>query len=132
LPLKCGDTFLLPKSSNDIEHLWIIVAELDATTRRAVCVNVTTEQANSDKTCQLSKGDHPFVKHASVIFYQDAREIDLALVEKALTAGIRNFVCTAHDPCSPQLLARVQKGLIDSKRTPKGIKAACKKLWGIQ
>jgi hypothetical protein len=54
------------------------------------------------------------------------------LVEKALTAGIRNFVCTAHDPCSPQLLARVQKGLIDSKRTPKRIKAACKKLWGIQ
>jgi chaperonin GroEL len=33
LPLKRGDTFLLPKSSNDTEHLWIIVAELDATTR---------------------------------------------------------------------------------------------------
>jgi hypothetical protein len=132
LPLKCGDTFLLPKRSTDREHLWIIVAEIDQSTGKAVCVNITTEQTDCDKTCQLNKGDHSFVKHASVIFYQDAREIELAKVEKALNAGIKNFVCTAHDPCSEALLKRVQAGLIASKQTPKGIKEKCKRLWGIK
>ena len=71
-------------------------------------------------TCQLAKGDHAFVTHASVIYYKDAREIDLTLVETALTAGITRFVCTAHDPCTVQLLRRIQQGLIDSKQTPEG------------
>jgi hypothetical protein len=132
LPLKCGDTFLLPKRSSDPEHLWIIVAETDPLSRKAICVNITTERPHSDKTCQLDRGDHPFVTHASVIFYQDAREIDLTMVEKALAAGIKDFVCIAHLPCSSELLARIQKGLIDSKFTPKGIKAVCKKLWGLE
>src|SRR5260370_42201162 len=98
LPLKSGDTFILPKTSDGIEHLWIIVAESDPASRKAICVNITSEQADSDTTCKLNKGDHSFVTHASVVYYKDAREIDLALVEKALNAGIKNFVCTAHDP----------------------------------
>ena len=132
MPLKCGDTFILPKTSDGIEHLWIIIAMSDSVSPKAICVNITSEQAGSDATCKLKKGDHSFVTHDSVIYYTDAREIDLALVEKALNAGIKNFVCTAHDPCSAELLVRVQQGLVNSKHTPKGIKATCKKLWGIQ
>ena len=131
MPLQCGDTFLLPKSSKDTEHLWIVVSEIDATTQKAVCVNVTTLRSHSDTTCVLNVGDHPFVNRPSVIFYQDAREVDLALVERALTLGIKNFVCTPHEPCSAVLLKRIRKGLIDSKQTPKGIKSLCKKLWGF-
>lgn len=97
---------MLPKSSNDTEHLWIIVAEIDVANRKAICVNVTTQRSYSDITCILNPG------------------------EKALTVGMKNFVCSAYDPCSPELLARVQKGLIDSKQTPKGIKARCKAFWG--
>ena len=121
----------MPKTSNATEHLWVIVAEIDPATRKAVCVNITTEQANSDKTRQLNKGDHSFVTHASVVYYKDARELDLNNVETALTAGIKKFVCTPHDSCSPDLLARIQKGLVNCKQTPKGIKAICKMLWGI-
>jgi hypothetical protein len=131
LRLKCGDTFILPKRSDQVEHLWIVIAETDPARRLSICVNVTTERPDSDPTCKLNAGDHPFVTHPSVIFYNDAREIDLAQVEKALNAGIKSFVCTLHTPCSPQLLARIQQGLIVSKQTPKGIKAACKKLWGV-
>ena len=87
MPLKCGDTFLLPKSSSDIEHLWIVIAEVDVVMKKAVCVNVTTRKSHSDISCVLDVGDHPFVKWPSVIFYQDAREIDLSLVEKALNSG---------------------------------------------
>lgn len=122
----------MPKTSDATEHLWIIVAEIDAASGKAVCVNVTTEQYDSDKSCQLNRGDHSFVSHPSVIYYKDARELDLKLVETAITSGIKKFVCKSHDPCSPELLKRVQQGLIASRETPKGIKATCKKLWGIQ
>ena len=132
MPLKCGDTFLLPKTSGDREHLWIVITDPDLATNKAVCVNVTTQQTYSDSTCVLQPGDHPFISHTSVIFYQDARELDLTLVEKALTTGIKDFVCQAHDPCSEHLLRRIRQGLIASKHTPKGIKALCKKLWGIR
>jgi len=115
-----------------VEHLWIVIAEIDQARGKAVCVNVTSEQPNSDKTCQLNRGDHAFVTHASVIFYQDAREIDLVMVEKALNSGIKGFICTAHDACSAALLTRIQQGLIASKQTPKGIKQTCKKIWGIE
>ena len=55
-----------------------------------------------------------------------------AAIEAALGAKIKSFVCTQHDPCSEALLNRIQQGLIASKQTPKGIKATCKKLWGIE
>jgi hypothetical protein len=108
-----------------------VIAEIDSATRKAICVNVTTQRSHSDTTCVLNAGDHPFVKHPSVVYYQDAREIDLALVDRAIASGIKNFVCTAHAPCSAALLERIRKGLIDSKQTPKGIKALCRKLWKL-
>ena len=81
----------MPKTSDAVEHLWIIVAEIDAANGKAICVNVTTEQYYSDKTCQLNKGDHSFVTHPSVIYYKDARELDLMLVETAITSGYQEI-----------------------------------------
>jgi hypothetical protein len=122
----------MPKSGKAIEHLWVIVTETDATTNKAICVNLTTQRSYSDTTCILKPGDHPFVKHDSVINFLDAREMPIDLVEQALQRKTSQFVCERHEPCSTALLARIQKGLIDSKQTPKGIKAACKKLWGLE
>jgi hypothetical protein len=132
LPLKCGDTFLIPKNARVTEHLWVIVTEIDVATSKAICVNVTTRQSHSDTTCILKPGDHSFVRHESVINFSDAREMPIDLVEQALQARTRQFVCEPHDPCDANLLARIQQGLIDSKQTPKGIKASCKKLWGLK
>jgi hypothetical protein len=42
-----------------------------------VCVSVTTKRPYSDTTGGLSAGDHPFIKHESVIHYADARILDL-------------------------------------------------------
>lgn len=132
LPLNCGDTFLIPKSARDTEHLWIIVTEIDATTSKAVCVNVTTRQSYSDTTLVLQVGDHAFIKHESVVNYLDAREMPINLVEQALQTRTNQFVCEPRDPCSVALLNRIQQGLITSKQTPKDIKARCKRLWGIK
>jgi hypothetical protein len=131
LPLQCGDTFLLPRSSAETEHLWIVLTEVDASTRKAVCVNVTTRRHHSDLTLILNSGDHPFIKHESVINYQDAREMPIDAVEQALAARTAQFVCVQREPASEDLLKRVRQGLIDSKQTPKGIKAYCRKLWSL-
>jgi hypothetical protein len=86
--LRCGDTFLVPKSSDQTEHLWIVITPPEVGTAKAVCVSVTTSRAYSETTAVLQRGDHPFVNHESVIYYQDARILDLNLVERALHAGI--------------------------------------------
>ena len=130
MPLKCGGTFLIPKTGKAIEHLWIIITEIDSRTNKAVCVNVTTARSHSDTTCVLMPGDHQFVTHDSVVNYSDAREMPIDIVEQALASKTRQFVCVPHDPCDAAILARIQQGLIDSRYTPKGIKAQCKKLWG--
>ena len=132
LALNCGDTFLIPKSARDTEHLWIIVTEIDASTNRAVCVNVTTRQSYSDTTLVLQVGDHAFIQHESVVNYSDAREMPIDLVEQALQTRTNQFVCERRDPCTAALLNRIQQGLITSKQTPKDIKARCKMLWSIK
>ena len=107
------------------------MTEVDAATGIAVCVNVTSKQSHSDTTLVLKAGDHRFITHESVINYQDAREMPINLVEQALVKKTEQFVCTAHDPYSEELLQRIRDGLIASKQTPKGIKAKCKRQWGI-
>lgn len=91
--LSCGDTFLIPKRSDQIEHLWIVITDPDVD-GKAVCVNITTRQPYSDTTVILKRGDHPFIRHESVAHYPDARILDLNAVQDALLkAGNTSFVC---------------------------------------
>ena len=118
--LTCGDTFLIPKRGEDIEHLWIVITEPDAD-GNAVCVSVTAKRSYSDTTVVLSAGEHPFIKHESAIHYADARILDLEKVQAALDAHTRTFICRSHKPCSEDLLTRVQDGLLKSPYPTKGI-----------
>jgi hypothetical protein len=88
--LKPGDTFIAPLTSRAIEHLWIVITAADAE-GKAVAVNVTTRRSFSETTVILNEGDHPFVKHPSVINYTDAQFIDLKAVEKAIEKATQKF-----------------------------------------
>lgn len=127
--LRCGDTFLIPKKVDQVEHLWIILTEPDPRTREAACVNISTLRDSSEKTVILRVGDHKFVRHDSVIFYADARILDLSKVEELLNKPQGLFVCSIHDPCSPDLLKKVQEGLLKSRRVKKEIKEFCRIRW---
>ncbi len=59
--MKLGDTFL-PISEEDVTHLWIVITEPDASGLVAI-VSLTTRRNNSDETCLIQMGDHPFVRH---------------------------------------------------------------------
>jgi hypothetical protein len=91
------------------EHLYIVITEPDEG-GKAVCVNVSTAYSFSERTCVLKIGDHPFVKHESVVRYQYAKILDLKLVEKALMTRQFSFVCKQHLPCSTELLQRIEMG----------------------
>lgn len=126
---KCGDTFILPRRTFETEHLWVVLTEPDERDI-SVCVNVTTQRGLScDTTVVLRPEDnpHPFVNSTSVVFYSDAQELDLSLVEDAINSNVRRS--GFHKPCSDQLLRTLQDGLLASPHTPKGIKEKCSRLW---
>jgi hypothetical protein len=118
--LGLGDTFLLRKPGEDIEHLWIVLTAPCPKTGMVVMANVTTEYAHSDTTTKVVEGDHPFLNRPSVVFYADAREAEVALIDKAIKGGI----ATTHRACNEGLLERVQAGLMASAHTKPKVKAA--------
>lgn len=122
--LGCGDTVHMPHPGQKIPHLWIIVADPDSN-GNAVMVNVTTQVDGSDTTVILRKGDHPYILHDSVIYFADAHFVELENLE----CGIEAKLCHQCDPCSEELLARIQKGMLESKFTPNKIKKHCCGLW---
>jgi hypothetical protein len=117
--LKAGQTILLPKPGQDTLHLWVIVLASDPVTHEIVIVNLTTQRHQSDGTVVLQPGAHPFVQHATVVFYADARISDAKLIAAAIEAG----TFRTHDDCSPELLFRIQQGLFASPHTPKKVKS---------
>jgi hypothetical protein len=125
--LNPGDTFLLPKPGQ-IEHLWIVLTHPDED-GLAVCVNVTSWRPSADQTLVLVPGDHPFITKKSVVHYDDARKMPLDRIEQLLQQGASSFVCKAHYACTYKLMDRIKQGLLDSKRTPNGIKAFCRSIW---
>jgi hypothetical protein len=123
-----GDTFILPKSAKQIEHLWIVLtpAREDG---KAVCVNVTSWKFECDQTVILGPGDHAFITKKSVIHFEDARFVQMEHVERLLTGGTDQFVCRRNYCCTHVLMDRIKDGLLKSKRTPNGIKEHCRALW---
>jgi hypothetical protein len=78
----------------------------------------------------LNVGDHPFIKHESVINFSDARELNIEELEKLLQAKT-HFVCKQLEPCSEALISKIQQGLVASKLTPRGIKEHCRRVWKL-
>jgi hypothetical protein len=87
--------------------------------QHAVIVNITsmTIPRFADRTCVLSPTDedaYEFVKHESFVFYAEAREIEVAELEKLEAKRKR--------PVSPSLLSRMRAGLHQSRQTRRGFK----------
>jgi hypothetical protein len=125
--LDLGDTFLLPKSSDDTEHLWVVLTKPDSK-GKAVCANITTAHAYSERTVVIQAGEHPFVKHESVVMFADARVLDLNAIQKALDYNQTTYIASTHKKCSPTLLKKIQDGLLKSKQAAKDVKEFFRKI----
>lgn len=125
--LKRGDAVAMPKPGRVTSHLWIILTDLDGD-GKVVIVNVTSLRPDTaDKTTVLRAGDHPFIKHDSVVYYADARFADANQIEAGL--GMNSPLFVQHPSCSELLIKRISEGLLTSEFTPNGIVAYCQKLW---
>jgi hypothetical protein len=107
--LNVGDTFLLSIPPND-KHLFVVIAP--ARSGKYLCVNLTSKRNNSDTSCVLQPGDHPFVKHESVINYKDTREVDPAVIQNQISRGNSQ----PYQSVSSEVLNRIQQGGLISKR----------------
>ncbi len=113
--MKTGDTFVL-RLPNKIPHLWIIISD-HTPNNEVVIVNVTTADLSSDSSCVITLGEHPFIKHASVVAYYYARLIAL----EKITEWKNKHYYESWPPVKPPLLRKIQQGAIDSDFTPQKI-----------
>ena len=80
-------------------------------------VNFTSRRSHSDATVVLKAGEHPFVRHDTVVNYQDARCTDSQVLIEACMQG----VISKHEPCDSLVLKKIQRGFANSPRTPADI-----------
>lgn len=111
--LKPGDTFLL-KTPPDykVEHLYVAISE--PKDDKIILVNVTKKRGLSDLSCELNKGDHPFIKEPSVINYADALDSDVNLLEDFFENGYGR----SSEPMQPDVLEKIIAGVSKTDAFP--------------
>jgi hypothetical protein len=96
--MRCGDCFLMPAPGlGPTPHLWILLTE---PAPECVIVSITTLREGKDQTVILQRGDHPFVRHQTCIFYGDARIVNVA--------SIRGFVVALDGSQGATVLSRME------------------------
>jgi len=118
--LTLGDTVMLPKPGHAKEHLWALITAPDPESGDAIMVNLTTQRPHSDTTTIIQPGEHPFVDRPTVVFYSDARMVNVNRLEE----GLRQGVGQQHATLSAKLIQRIQGDLFVSRFTPNKIKEA--------
>lgn len=121
--LVCGDCFLAGAEEDEKLHLRV-VATPPAADGCFVSVSVTTRRKNSENLVILQPGDHPFLRHESVVAY---RFSEIAWVE-TVEAAIESGEARKREPLAANVLRRLQEGLIESEFTPNGVRNFAKEI----
>lgn len=116
--MQCGDAFMLDDDDEAKEHLHVILTKPTAE-GEVVTVVICTRQRWSETLLCLDVGDHPFIRHASVVAYRYARIRKCSAVEGALARG----QARSKERVSPQLLKRMQQALSDSDFVSNDVRA---------
>ena len=98
-------------------HLWLVLTDPDDV-GHVIAVMAVSSKSHTDKTLSLVVGDHPWIRRETNIDYGAARSFPVA---KLLAANERGQLTLEAD-MSPDLLERVQQGLLASSRTIHAVK----------
>jgi hypothetical protein len=112
--VNLGDTFL-NINPYIAQHLWAIVSN-PATDGRVVMFNFTSRHPGCEETCIIRRGEHPFVKHDTIVAYQRGQWLSRADWDQLQKLGF----CQPHSSLTPSLLLRIQRGALDCDLTPIG------------
>jgi hypothetical protein len=107
-----------------VEHLWIVLTDPDGN-GEFLAVNLTGFELYKDATVVLDSG-HPFIKKKTVVQYSDAQKFSVSNIDWIIRRG--NGM--SKEPCSPELLAKVRNGIIDSDDTPQDMQEYLKQRLG--
>lgn len=124
MALRAGQTLFLSQSRKNVTHLWVVASDPFGDPGQVVLVSLSTLRKGSDTTVVLKRGDHPFIKQDTVVYYSDTRVKMVHQLEALLDAGGANY----HADCSPELLQRIQAGIQASPLTEPWIKETCKRI----
>jgi mRNA-degrading endonuclease toxin of MazEF toxin-antitoxin module len=113
-----GDTLWFHEMYQEIPHLYVVVTPPVGTPPLAVIVNLTSQRAHSDTTLTLHPGDHPFITNPTAVNYMHARLLSIEWLKKEIDAKM----AWADFPFEPEVLKRIQDGVLQSPFTPHNIK----------
>lgn len=119
--MKLGDAFQIDDGEGKRSHLRIVISA-PLPDGSLITVNCTTRKQGSDASCILQAGDHPFIRHETVIAYEHTRALPLAM-QTRIDAAVPP-ACVHHAPVSPAVLQRIQSGALISDETPQKLQAA--------
>jgi len=111
-----GDTFLNSNPASP-QHLWI-VASNRTENNRYVIFNFTTKRPDSDLSCEVQPGEHPFITRESVVAYDRGQLIAITTTRLMQDLGFYQAMA----PVSIELLRRIQEGALRSEHTTKKLR----------
>ena len=120
-PVGAGTTFFLPKPNQSTAHLWVVLTDPDNESPPHVAIVNLTSSAVDD-TVILTRGDHPFVRHETYIYYEDAKIVPAQKLVEAVNMGISEY----REEFQPAVLERVQDGLLTSPHVSPKVREYCR------
>lgn len=118
--IRAGTTILIPSGPVG-DHLFIAIFDIKEIggIQKVLLVPVVTQFPKCEMTCPLTRGDHPFIKHESIIAFNHCRIEQLEHIVNCLESGLYRI---KYPPVSDSLLLRIQCSYTKSNRVPKYIK----------
>jgi len=116
--MEIGDCFWFADSPAYIYHLRVVIAK-DGDS--VLMVSVSTLRARSDRSCVLTRDDHPDLTRTSIVSYYWAREFSLAKLSSSVSAGRLRLRARFAE----EVLARI----IDGARNTKSLAKKHKRKW---
>ncbi len=111
-----GDTFWIPSPENGIEHLYIVVSDLDKDCRKIVVVPLTTRESWTDETCTFHAGSHPAIKHDTCVDYRRAKILTAEALNCALS---KRQIRKGASPMPARMLRDILDGANSTRYLPK-------------
>jgi len=116
--MKCGDTFMIEDEDEEAEHLHVLLTT-PSLAGEVVTVSISTRRKRSETLVCIHPGEHPFIRVESVALFHFSAIRSCAAIEAAIKSG----TARPKEKASPELVSRMQAGLLDSNFTPPGVRA---------
>lgn len=100
--MKAGDTFLLPGYD---DHLWLIISDPALNPDKILIVSFISWRRHYDQSCIMEQGEHPFVKHRTLVNYSSA----MVTTDAKLEARKKERALKMKEPLSAELLERIRR-----------------------